>query len=264
MNPRTPARTARPVLAVIPARAGSKGLPGKNIRSLAGLPLIAHSIRLAALSPEIDKCIVSTDGEEIAAVARAHGAQVPFLRPAELATDLAPTWAVLQHAVTECEQQFQKRFESVLLLQPTNPCRLPEDVTRAVELLEDDPEAVGVIAVSEPHFNPRWVCVEESEGYMKQLIPASQAYVRRQDVPPVYRINGLLYLWRRDHAVHSAEPGYYSLPHRMLVVPELRAGDVDTAEDLAMLECVLGEGLVKLPWLTTLENEGMTREGASA
>ncbi len=244
----------RPLLAVIPARGGSKGLPGKNLRPLAGLPLIAHSIRLAERCPEIDCCIVSTDSEEIAAVARAYGAEVPFLRPSELAHDDTPMWPVLQHALHEMERRNNGRFESLLLLQPTAPCRLSEDVSHAVEMLDADLTAVGVIAVSEPPFNPRWVCVEESGGYMKRLFPEPTYYARRQDVPISYRINGLLYLWRRDHVVNSPASRHFEEPHCMLVVPEIRACDVDTAQDMAMIELLLREGLIQLPWLKPSKN----------
>jgi len=244
----------RPLLAVIPARGGSKGLPGKNLRPLAGLPLIAHSIRLAERCPEIDRCIVSTDSEEIAAVARAYGAEVPFLRPSELAQDDTPMWTVLQHALREMERRNNGRFESLLLLQPTAPCRLSEDVSRAVKMLDADLTAVGVVAVSEPPFNPRWVCVEEGGGYMKRLFPESTYYARRQDVPISYRINGLLYLWRRDHVVNSSASRHFEEPHCMLVVPEVRAGDIDTAQDLAIMELLLREGLIQVPWLESSEN----------
>ena len=240
-----------PLLAVIPARGGSKGLPGKNIISLAGLPLIAHSIRLAALCPEINRCIVSTDSEEIAAVARTYGADVPFLRPPELARDETPMWPVLQHALRETERRLNMQLGSLLLLQPTSPGRLPEDVSRAVKILNADPAAVGVVAVSEPTFNPRWSCVEECGGYLKSLFPESPQYVRRQDVPVAYRVNGLLYLWRRDHVLNAAVPLYDGAPHCMLVVPEIRAGDVDTAQDLAMIELLIREGLIQMPWLAS-------------
>lgn len=241
--------TLRPLLAVIPARSGSKGFPDKNIRLLAGLPLIAHSIRLSELCPEIDKCIVSTDSEEIATVSRMHGGEVPFLRPADLAMDNTPLWVVLQHALRQSECLFNRQFESVLLLQPTTPCRIPEDIARAVETLDADPTAVGVVAVSEPPFNPRWVCVEDSGGYLNHLIPTAAPYVRRQDVPVTYRINGLLYLWRREHLLQSSAPKYSEISHRMLIVPEIRSTDVDEAQDLVMIELLLREGLVSLPWL---------------
>jgi CMP-N,N'-diacetyllegionaminic acid synthase len=243
------ASSAHPLLAVIPARGGSQGLPGKNIRPLAGLPLIAHTLRFAALCPEIDHCIVSTDSDEIANVARAHGGEAPFQRPAELAQADTPMWPVLQHALREMEARTGRRFASLLLLQPTTPARLPEDVKRALALLDADPNAAGVVAVSEPPFNPRYVCVEQRDAYMKPLVPAASALTRRQDVPPVYRINGLLYLWRRDHVLGSSEPKYYESPHRMLLVPDERAVDIDSACDFEMLEWLIRAGTVCLPWL---------------
>lgn len=237
-----------PVLAVIPARGGSKGLRGKNIAKFAGIPLIAHSIRMAKMSSEISECIVSTDSEEIASVARAHGGEVPFLRPSELAQDDTPTWPVLQHALATMEDLRKKEFGSVLLLQPTNPSRLPEDVTRAIGILDSDARAVGVVSVSEPPFNPRWVCVEEREGYLA-LAFSNRTFSRRQDVPPVYRINGLIYLWRREHILHSlSDP--WSAPHKMMLVPEERSIDIDSRHDLALAEALVRDGIVKLPWLS--------------
>ena len=241
--------SSHPVLAVIPARGGSKGLPGKNIRMFAGLPLIAHSISFAGLCPEIDRCIVSTDSEKIASVAREHGGEVPFLRPAELSQDSTPTWPVLQHALREMEAREKTRFETLLLLDPTSPGRLQEDVTAALKMLEADPQAVGVVAVSEPHFNPRWTCVEDREGYMAQSFPSGQNYIRRQDVPRTYRINALLYLWRRDHILNESEHGMYSKPHLMLIVPEERAIHIDQLHDFQVAELMVREGLVTLPWL---------------
>jgi CMP-N,N'-diacetyllegionaminic acid synthase len=238
---------ARPVLAVIPARGGSKGLPGKNIRNFAGYPLIAHSIRFAHLCPEIDRCIVSTDDQQIAKVAREHGGDVPFLRPAELAGDTTPTWPVLQHALREMEAREGKHFETVLLLQPTNPARIPEDVTRALAMLESNPLAVGVVAVSEPRFSPRWTCVEERDGVMAPAFPDAKKYVRRQDVPVTYRINGLLYLWRRNHILTEPEAGMYTKPHLMMCVPEDRAVDIDSPSDFQIAELLVREGLVRLP-----------------
>jgi N-acylneuraminate cytidylyltransferase len=238
-----------PLLAVIPARGGSKGLAGKNIRMFAGLPLIAHSIHLARLCPEIDRCIVSTDSEQIAAVAREHGGEVPFIRPAKLAQDTTPTWPVLQHALREMEAREGRRFETLLLLDPTSPGRLPEDVTCALEMLEHDPQAVGVIAVSEPHFNPRWTCVEQRDGYMAQSFPSGQTYVRRQDVPRTYRINSLLYLWRRDHVLTEPEHGMYTKPHLMFPVPDSRAIHIDEIHDFHIAELMVREGFVTLPWL---------------
>lgn len=238
----------RPLLAVIPARGGSKGLPGKNIRPLAGLPLIAHSIRCAAACPEIDRAVVSTDSEEIAAVARAHGGDVPFRRPADLATDTAPMIAVVQHALREVERLENRRFEAVLLLDPTSPGRLPEDIARAFHLLAQTPEADGVVGVSRPEFNPLWVCVVEREGWMAPLIPDTPHYTRRQDVPPVYRVNATLYLWRRDFLL-GVQSSWRHGRHLMLEVPEKRAVHLDEAEEFERTDLLLRAGFLTFPWL---------------
>lgn len=236
-----------PCLAVIPARGGSKGLPGKNIRPLAGLPLIAHSVRCAERVTRVARTLVSTDSAEIAEVARAAGADVPFLRPAELARDDTPTIPVLQHALAEAERLDGRRYGSVLLLEPTSPGRLPEDVERAFALLDGDPGADGVVACSRPHFNPLYVGVVQREGY---LAPAFEgpAHVRRQDAPQFFRINGALYLWRRDFLLRTG-PAWVNGRHRMLEIPERRAFSIDDADDLALAELSIRGGFVKLPWL---------------
>ena len=237
-----------PMLCVIPARGGSKGLPGKNTKPLAGLPLVAHSIRCAALTQVIDQCVVSTDSEEIAGVARAYGGDTPFLRPAELATDTAPMLAVLQHAIGTMEALEGRRFESLLLLDPTSPGRLPSDIASAAAVLEADPLADGVVAVSRPEFNPFWHCVVERDGYMASLIEGASKYVRRQDLPDVFRINGILYLWRRDFLL-SARTSWMEGRLRMLEVPEARAISIDDAEEFARADLMVRHGLISLPWL---------------
>ena len=234
-------------IAIIPARGGSKGLPGKNVRLLAGLPLIAHTIRFARLCPEIDRCIVSTDSEEIAKVARDAEGEVPFLRPPELADDSTPMLPVLQHAIRQMELVDSNRYELVILLQPTSPFRLPEDVSRALQLIEQDSEAVGVVAVSKPSFNPRVVCVEEINGYLAWAFDG-KTYTRRQDADPVYRINGMLYVWRRDHLMRSAVEQLYAAPHRILMIPEERALDIDSLHDFQLGESLLQSGMLQLPW----------------
>lgn len=238
-----------PLLAIIPARGGSKGLQGKNIRLLAGLPLIAHSILFAKLEEAIDRCVVSTDSEEIREVTRAQGGEVPFMRPAELAGDETPTLLVLQHAVGEMETYERRRFESVLLLQPTSPLRRSEDLSQALSMLGVEPRAAGVVAVSVPEFNPRYVCVEEQNGYAILAFPQGKTYTRRQDAPPIYKINGLLYLWRRDYLMQATEENLFRGPHRMLIIPRERAVDIDDIHDFKFAELLIREGTVNLPWL---------------
>jgi CMP-N,N'-diacetyllegionaminic acid synthase len=236
------------VLAVVPARGGSKGLPGKNVRPLAGLPLIAHSLRLAKLCPEIDRCVVSTDSAEIAGVARREGGDVPFMRPAELAESSTPMWPVLKHALAAVEAQEGRAYGYLMLLDPTSPTRLPEDVREACRLLAAKPDADGVLAVSKPHYSPIWHTVVEKDGLMSDFIPDSSRYARRQDVPEVYHINGLLYLWRTGF-VRSHDSWRDAGKHLMLVVPEGRAASIDDLEQFERAEALIHGGAIKLPWL---------------
>lgn len=237
------------VLAVIPARGGSKGLPGKNIRELAGLPLIAHSIRCAALSRCVTTTLVSTDSEEIASVAKAAGAQVPFLRPAELAMDSTPMFPVMTHALAQAEAKAEP-YDYLVLLDPTSPGRLPEEIDRAVADLTTKSEAMGVVACSRPTFNPFWVgVIAEGDGpFMKPAFSGANGFSRRQDVPTFYRINGALYVWRTSH-VRAAPAQWRDAPHLMLEMPEERAFSIDDLYEFRLAQAVLEGGLIHLPWL---------------
>lgn len=238
-----------PCLAIIPARGGSKGLPGKNIRPLAGLPLIAHSLRCAERADGLARVIVSTDAQEIAAVARAAGGDVPFMRPAELALDDTPTMPVLAHALEQVELAEGRRYASVLLLEPTSPGRLPDDIARARHMLAADEQAIGVVACSRPSFNPFYVGVVERGGYIAPAYDVIGPQTRRQDVPPFLRINGALYLWRRDF-VHAAHPRWLAAgKHLALEIPEVRAFSIDDQLEFDLAELMLQNGLVQLPWL---------------
>jgi N-acylneuraminate cytidylyltransferase len=241
------------VLAIVPARGGSKGLPGKNIRSLAGLPLLEHSLRCAALCPGVTRTIVSTDDETIASVARSVGGDVPFLRPAELARDDTPMMPVLQHGLAATERDEGVTYDAVLLLDPTSPGRLPDDVARAIETLAADIAADGVIACSRPTFNPFWVGVVAEGGYARRAFDTGARYARRQDVPAFYRINGALYLWRRAFVMGGTWP---EGDHRMLEIPEARAFSIDDEYEFRLAELVLTSKLVDLPWLSGQGQEG--------
>jgi N-acylneuraminate cytidylyltransferase len=238
-----------PMLAVIPARGGSKGLPRKNVRPLCGIPLIAHSLRCAALSKVVDRVIVSTDDAEIAEVARNHGADVPFMRPAELAQDDTPMVPVLKHALAMVEQLEGRRYESVLLLDPTSPARLPEDISRAAEMLSTSDTADGVVACSRPSFNPFWVGVTATDGTLKRVFEPEKTYGRRQDVPKFYRVNGALYLWRRDFLMETDASWLSAGRHLMLEIPETRAFSIDDEHELRLLELQIAHGLLQLPWI---------------
>lgn len=237
------------LLAVIPARRGSKGLPGKNIRPLAGLPLIAHSILFAKLCPEIKRLIVSTDCDEISDVARQFGADVPFQRSPELAQDDTPIWPVLRHALKAAEDLDGVSYEYLLLLDPTSPGRLPSDVSAAYRLLQGTPSADGIIGVSKPEFNPIWHCVIERDGWMTDLIEDGAKYSRRQDVPVVYRINASLYIWRSGFVRCRETDWRRNSKHLLYEIPEFRAIHIDDVHEFERAELLVKNGIILLPWL---------------
>lgn len=237
------------VLAVIPARGGSKGLPGKNIRPFAGLPLIGHSIRFAKMCPGIDRCIVSTDSARFAEVARQLGGDVPFLRPAELAQDQTPMWPVLRHALEYVESHDGVRYDKLLLLDPTSPIREVADVSKALDRLNRSPEAVGIIGVSQPNANPIWHCVVERDGWMADLFEEGSRYEYRQEVPTVYEINGCLYIWRTEFVRREPRSWRRGGRHVIYEIPHARAVSIDTLEQFERAELLLKGGLISLPWL---------------
>jgi CMP-N-acetylneuraminic acid synthetase len=170
------------VVAIIAARGGSKGLPGKNIRPLAGKPLIAYSVEAAKASSYVDRVIVTTDSSEIAEVARKFGAEVPFMRPPELAQDLTPTEPVLAHAVEWLEREEQYRVDIVVFLQPTDIFRKRSMIDETVKCLLDDPEVESAFVAYKTHKN-FW---RKKDGKFVRMAP-DLAYGPRQKKEPVYR-----------------------------------------------------------------------------
>ncbi|MEW1955039.1 acylneuraminate cytidylyltransferase family protein [Terrabacter sp. NPDC080008] len=245
--------TSPRVLAVIPARGGSKGLPGKNIRPLRGLPLIAHSIRAAALTPEVTRCVVTTDSPEIARVAREHGGDIPFLRPSELASDDTPMAPVVRHALESVEREEGTAYDAVLLLDPTSPARVPAQLAEAVRRLTATAGLDGVVSVSEPTFNPVWVGVRPDDArddVLTRYFPSGAGVTRRQDVGRFLRINGNFYLWRADF-VRRLESSWFDEGHHSgLEIPEAQAFSIDDDYEFRLIEALVGAGLITLPWLT--------------
>jgi CMP-N,N'-diacetyllegionaminic acid synthase len=239
----------RRLLAVIPARSGSKGLARKNIRELAGVPLLAHSILLAGICPEITRTVVSTDSQEIADIALRYGGEVPFLRPAELAEDQSSMWPVLRHALAEAEKEEGKTYDFLLLLDPTSPAREPRDVTCAFQKLEGKPDAAGIVGVSQPDFNPAWHCVVEQGGWMADLMQGASDINRRQDAKPIYRINGSLYIWRSQFVREGSDSWRDAGKYLLYETPEIRSMSIDTEEEFRKAELLVKEGLISLPWL---------------
>ncbi len=239
------------VLAVVPARGGSKGLPGKNLRSLAGLPLVVHSVRAAEAMRTVTRCVVSTDDPQVAAVAREHGADVPWLRPAALATDDTPMAPVLRHALAAVENEEGHPYDAVVLLDPTSPARVPAEVDAAVERLLDSAHLDGVISVSQPSFNPVWVGVRPSAAepeVLERYFPEGAGVTRRQDTSRYLRINGTFYVWTSAFVRRLESSWFDEGRHAMVEIPEWRAYAIDYLEEFEDLEAAVARGRVVLPW----------------
>ena len=194
------------VIATICARGGSKGLPGKNLRPLGGQPLIVHTIGHALACRGIEGVFVSTDDARIAEVAQRAGAQVPYLRPAELATDKAPKLPAIEHLVAHLERGGMN-IDTVVDLQPTSPLRRPGDIEAALALRDD---ADLVVSVTEPSHNPYYTLAEaDAQGWLQLSKPAR--FARRQDAPAVWGLNGSIYVWRRAALTKAIAEGFWSV-----------------------------------------------------
>lgn len=179
-------------VAIIPARGGSKGIKRKNLVDFQGKPLVAHSIIHALESKIVDRVIVSTDDEEIAEVSLEFGAEVPFLRPAELAEDHVLDWPVYKHALDWLKENENYESDIVVHLRPTAPYRIPKWIDEAVELLVKNPEAHSVRSVSEPNMHPFRTFEIDKEGYLDPIMKHKHPepfLLRRQDLPPMYFYN---------------------------------------------------------------------------
>jgi len=231
------------VLAVIPARGGSKGIPRKNIRPLRGVPLIAYTIRAALACPAITETVVSTDDEEIRHVAVAHGAQVPFVRPDHLSTDTALAVPTIQHAVAEMEQLRGIRYDYVAMLQPTTPLRSGEDLSAAIGRLVAE-GADGIISVI-PVGN--WHPMKMKRFVADTLVDYEPPPVEnppRQSLPPVYMVNGALYASRRDVLMEqNSFRGQRCLGY---VMPQERSVNIDEEVDFVVAEYLLARAATGL------------------
>ncbi len=222
-------------LGIIPARGGSKGVPGKNIRLLAGKPLIAWTIEAAKASQALDRLLVSTDDPAIAAVARDLGAAVR-MRPAALAADDTPTRPVLEHVAKELEAEGDV-FDAVVTLQPTSPLRLPIHIREACALFAADPGADSLVScIAVPHiFNPLSVMKRNADGYLENFL-GGDTVTRRQDKPEVFARNGAaIYVTRRQRLRE------YVFGGKLICYPmdDKYSLDIDTLEDFQAAERAL-------------------------
>lgn len=192
------------VLAVIPARGGSKGIPGKNMKRLGGLTLVGRATQLAVSQNWIDRVIVSTDDSEIAAEVARQGGDAPFLRPAELADDVASSDDMWRHAWHAAEDHYGRRFDVSLLLEPTSPLRRPADLTATMEALFGGAyHGAATVSPTPAHYAPQKT-LTVNDGRVGFLLEEGARTARRQDVPPLYHRNGLCYALHRNPFLQGA------------------------------------------------------------
>ena len=227
------------IVAFIFARGGSKGLPGKNIKPLAGKPLIAWSIEQALAVKRIERVIVSTDSEEIADVAREYGAEVPFMRPEELARDDSPEWLAWRHALNYLIDAEGNLPEVMVSIPTTAPLRLPLDIENCLDEYEKG-KADMVITVTDAHRNPYFNMVKENtDGTVALVISPTTVLKRRQDAPTVYDMATVSYIVNPEFVMKYQS--HFEGKVRAVHVPLERAIDIDTLMDFKMAEFFLSQ-----------------------
>ena len=229
------------IIGLIPARAGSKGVKDKNIKELGGSPLIAYSIKAALGSSCLDKVIVSTDGQNIANIARKFGAEVPFLRPEELATDKASDFPVMKHCVEWIQKSEGRVPNIVVYLRPTTPFKTSKMIDEAVEKLLKDTSLTGVRSVtrSEADLHPFWM-FKEKNGRLSSFVDGVNIkdYYQRQLLPTCFRLNGVVDVIRVENLMRDEQYGHHV---GFYEVDEKQSLDIDTPMDYKICEIMMSE-----------------------
>lgn len=228
--------SGKKILAVIPARGGSKRLPRKNVRHLSGKPLIAWTIEAANQCHYIDRTIVSTEDEEIAAISRRFGADVPFARPLHLASDDVTTIDVILNVVATLSSSNEK-YDYVVVLQPTSPLRTSKHLTEAIELMLEK-NARSIVSVSPAEHHPLWCNTLPDDLSMTAFVRAEVRNKRSQDLPIYYRLNGAIYICAVELLEHERTllPSVDSIAYRMS--PEVSL-DIDSKDDFMHARCIM-------------------------
>ena len=224
------------IVGLITARGGSKGIPRKNVKLLAGKPLITWTIEAALQSRELSRVVVSTDDDEIARVAQQWGAEVPFMRPPELAQDDSPHILVMEHAIRWLEKHDDARPDYMMLLQPTSPLRATEDIEAVIQIAEAR-NAVAVVGVCKADHHPYLTKRISEDGTLVDFLSNDIVYLRRQALPPAYALNGAIYLNRRESLLTNrtfVPQGTYGY-----IMPPERSLDIDSLWDFHLAELIL-------------------------
>lgn len=231
------------ILAVIPARGGSKGIPGKNIKNFLGKPLIYWTIKNALESSYIDRTIVSTDDSNIARISIKCGAQIPSLRSKQLAGDNTPTIDVVLDLLRQLKKRERYIPDFVVLLQPTSPLRKKGDIDQALEILFSNKKRDAVIAVTEVSESPYGMKVITAKGFISDFLPGRKRFTRRQDLPKLYKANGAIYICRTDCLLK--EKTFYPVRTTGYIMPKARSIDIDDIVDLRLAEILAKKKISK-------------------
>lgn len=228
------------VLCTICARGGSKGVPNKNIRELLGKPLIAYSIEQALDSEVIDRVVISTDSEQIAAMGKKYGAEVPFKRPSSLAEDASPKLPVIKHAVRYYIEKLNYKPDYVIDMDPTSPLRIKEDIEKCMELIMNDPDCDSIITGYRSNKNPYFNMVEiDAEGFARLSKNPREHVATRQEAPPVFAMNASIYAWKTPVLLNQSD--VFSGKVTFVEMPEERSIDIDTEIDFKLVEMIMLE-----------------------
>lgn len=222
------------VLAIIPARGGSKRLPNKNILQLRGRPLIAWTIMTAIKSFYLDKIIVSTDSDQIASIGQEFGASIPFIRPDELATDTSSSFDVIIHAIDFYKSQGEV-FDYIVLLQPTSPLRTTKDLNDAFSMINEETKCVVSVCATE--HPPLWANTLPEDLNMKDFIKPELNNKRSQDLPVYYRLNGAIYISDVEYLIKHR--GFWGEKTKAFIMPQERSIDIDSINDFKFCEILL-------------------------
>jgi len=229
------------VIAIIPARGGSKGLPGKNIKNLCGKPLIAWSIQAGLGSKYIDEVMVTTDSEEIALIAQAAGASVPFLRPPELASDISTTFETVKHVIEYYEAEFCRQFDYIVLLEPTSPLREIDDLDGMIEKINSvEGRYDAIVSLGEVHDHPsimKRIVGNDIEPYCKELAKAT----RRQDNENAYFPYGVAYIVKKKTLLE--EESFYPNRTTYWLIKRHQCFEIDDIYDFLVVENIMKQKL---------------------
>jgi len=223
-------------IALICARGGSKGLPGKNIKLLNGIPLIGWSIKAALQTERISRVIVSTDSLDIAKVAKEYGAEVPFIRPKELAEDNSSEWLVWRHALDYLAKNSKDTIDGLVSLPPTAPLRAIDDIDKCLDEFEKGSVDI-VITVTDAHRSPYFNMVVMNNSYASLVITPDSPIIRRQDSPNVYDVTTVAYV--ANPSFICEKDGIFEGRVRSIYVPPERSIDIDTQLDFKIAECLI-------------------------